>query len=242
MIVIGLAGPAGCGKDTVANYLVERHGFVRFAFSDALYREVAEAYGLPDETLLRDRTAKEEPTDVLRLDQCSDGGFVRCARPLVADLYPATFGDLDKYPLSPREVLQWWGTDYRRAQDQDYWISRAEEFIECTVASAPYPEFAPQYFVEAGTRFENERGFIKGSVLAPWLGNIWHIHRGDDADVNNHVSTNKLPVLPGERELWNNDSIERLYKGVDLLLSTTARFVRVEPMQPMEEQAAVPQG
>lgn len=34
--LVGLAGPAGVGKDTVAAYLVEHHDFTRFAFADRL--------------------------------------------------------------------------------------------------------------------------------------------------------------------------------------------------------------
>lgn len=36
LTVIGLAGHAGSGKDTVADYLVEHHNFKRVAFADAL--------------------------------------------------------------------------------------------------------------------------------------------------------------------------------------------------------------
>lgn len=35
-MLIGLAGKAQAGKDTAANILVEKHGFERFAFADAL--------------------------------------------------------------------------------------------------------------------------------------------------------------------------------------------------------------
>lgn len=34
--LVGLIGPAGAGKDTVAHYLVEQHGFHRTAFADKL--------------------------------------------------------------------------------------------------------------------------------------------------------------------------------------------------------------
>lgn len=39
--LIGLVGPAGSGKDTVAGLLVESHGFRRVAFADALKEFVA---------------------------------------------------------------------------------------------------------------------------------------------------------------------------------------------------------
>ena len=71
MILIGLAGHAGSGKDSVADYLVSRYGFVKSSFSDALYREVAAAFGLPDESLLRDRATKEVPTELLAAKKCS---------------------------------------------------------------------------------------------------------------------------------------------------------------------------
>jgi cytidylate kinase len=36
VVIIGLAGPAGCGKDTVADILVRNHGYTRIAFADPL--------------------------------------------------------------------------------------------------------------------------------------------------------------------------------------------------------------
>ena len=38
--VIAFSGPRCCGKSTIAQHLVERHGFIRIAFADAL-REIA---------------------------------------------------------------------------------------------------------------------------------------------------------------------------------------------------------
>ena len=35
-MIIGLTGYARSGKDTVANYLVEHHGYTRVAFADAI--------------------------------------------------------------------------------------------------------------------------------------------------------------------------------------------------------------
>jgi dephospho-CoA kinase len=38
-VIIGLTGLAGCGKDTVARYLQERHGYKMLVFSDILVEE-----------------------------------------------------------------------------------------------------------------------------------------------------------------------------------------------------------
>jgi len=223
MILIGLAGKAGSGKSAVADYLVRRYGFIRFSFSDALYREVAAAFGLPDESLLRDRETKEVATPALALENCADGDFVELSLHLDSS-------NRCMHPLSPREVLQLWGTQYRRAQDPDYWIKRAEEWLEAVLMGAPYPELRPQLFVNDSVRFENERDWIKDPD-----GNVWHLRRYNAAPVHAHESENELPVRNGEREIFNNHTLEYLHKGVDQLLSSNARFVRMEPPAPMTE-------
>lgn len=57
--LVGLTGAAGCGKNTVAEILLDR-GFVHFGFADPVYRGVAAILGVP-ESSLRDRSAKETP-------------------------------------------------------------------------------------------------------------------------------------------------------------------------------------
>ena len=230
MLILGLAGPARVGKDTVAAYLVRRYGFVKFAFSDALYREVQVAFGLPDQSLLRDPTTKEAALDELALVNCYETGFIDLVEDLLLQMSRITLPEKE-IPLSPRQVLQWWGTEYRRAQDPDYWVKQADAFVWGLKRCYTYPEHQPQLFVECGTRFENERKWIKGKGD----GNIWHIHRDSIKENSSHESAKPLPVLESERELWNNDTIDRLYGGIDLLLSTTAKFVRVEPQMSHEE-------
>ena len=229
MLILGLAGQARCGKDTIANYLVKRYGFIKFAFSDALYREVQQAFGLPDQSLLRSAETKDAPQPELALSHCTDPGFLEAMK--IANLQSGTFDNpfhLDTTPRSPRWVLQRWGTEYRRAQDPNYWVHRAADFVYGVQYGFTYPEHRPQFFVETGTRFENEREWITQAND----GNIWHIHRdGIVAPGQGHSSAAVLPVLPGERELWNNDTVERLHYGIDLMLSQDVQQVKVLPLE-----------
>jgi len=59
MIVIGVAGFAGSGKTTVANYLKEKYGFKAYTFSDVIEKE-ARKMGL-----LRDGVSLEEKKRIL---------------------------------------------------------------------------------------------------------------------------------------------------------------------------------
>lgn len=60
MQLIGLTGPAGSGKDTVADYLRDRHGFAVMSFAHPVYLGVSAAFGIPIEQL-KDRHFKEQP-------------------------------------------------------------------------------------------------------------------------------------------------------------------------------------
>lgn len=96
LILIGLAGHAGAGKDTAARYLVARYGFVHAAFASPI-RDMAavmlEQIGIPD-TFLRHRAFKERPMSEL--------GF------------------------SPRALMQVIGTEVGRSLNPDLWVKHLE--------------------------------------------------------------------------------------------------------------------
>lgn len=50
-MIIGLLGSIGSGKNTVANMLVEQHGFVRHSFASSLKDATASVFGWPRELL-----------------------------------------------------------------------------------------------------------------------------------------------------------------------------------------------
>lgn len=66
-------------------------------------------------------------------------------------------------PLSDdaRKLLQWWGTDYRRAEDPDYWVSKIrDEVSQHSLA------------VISDVRFDNEAALVRQRG-----GQIWRITR-----------------------------------------------------------------
>jgi hypothetical protein len=147
--VIGLIGVKGAGKDTAAVTFIKKFGFTRVAFADALYREVAEAFGVTVE-FLNNRDTKETALDELKLQNCSNPGFVETALEVAETqglrLNPQT-------PLSPRWVLQLWGTEFRRIREgyDSYWLDRVDEVILAN------PD---KNFVVTDVRFINEAQYI----------------------------------------------------------------------------------
>ena len=61
--IIGIAGRAGAGKDTAADYLVRLFGYEKHAFAGPLKRGVSELFGIPL-AVLNDRTLKEREDEV----------------------------------------------------------------------------------------------------------------------------------------------------------------------------------
>lgn len=126
MKLVALCGAAGAGKDTVADMLPAR----KLAFADALYREVAEAWGV-EQHVLRCRETKETPTGELALFRCADDSFVEDSH----------FGDHWGIARIPRQILQWWG-DYRRAQDPDYFVKQMQPDGDTVITDVRFPNEA----------------------------------------------------------------------------------------------------
>ncbi|MDF1565274.1 MAG: hypothetical protein P1V51_19715 [Deltaproteobacteria bacterium] len=105
--VIGLSGKIRCGKTTVAENLQVSRPFRRRAFGDAIKEEVSELFGIP-----LSWTYSQEGK-AYRIPQLPSDPW-KMPRPLM------TLG----------EILQYHGTEFRRAQDPDYWTKRMQEWAE----------------------------------------------------------------------------------------------------------------
>lgn len=168
--LIGLTGLAGAGKDTVADTLREHCGAYTLAFADALRAEVANAFGV-DMSTLTNRATKETPLPELALARCGEQSFVdrMVVHHLAGMPHAGIEGELIELtaPRSPRQIMQWWGTEYRRAQNPRYWTEQTHRHI-ARVAQL----YSPPLIVLTDVRFDNE-----AAVVRTWYGQIWRIER-----------------------------------------------------------------
>lgn len=80
----------------------------------------------------------------------------------------------------PRTFLQWWGTDYRRAQDPDYWVKRLQETLD---------RDNPEVALITDVRFTNE-----ADTIHKMGGYVVKVERTTKPDVI-------VPAHPSEQDL-----------------------------------------
>jgi hypothetical protein len=175
--IIGICGAAGSGKDAVAAVLIERAGFQKRSFAEALRKEVRRAL---NETAYRKSIWYEMP-DIVRdwLCECQ------------------AIGDLNPWrkPTSTpmRGLLQTFGTEFRRAQDPDYWVKRESESL-------------PQSgrFVYTDVRFWNEYRLIR-----QLSGIVWRVER-PGVPGNGHISETFWPHFAADAVIRNDGTVDDL--------------------------------
>ena len=199
--IIGLTGPAGSGKDTVADLLVTHAGFYKMAFADTLKAEVSEAFGV-EPLYLTHRDTKEHPMSCLALAKCADQAFVDRM-----DGHHQFYGNplLHAAARSPREIMQWWGTDYRRKLKSDYWLSKASSHLHSLLANG-----ITSRVVITDLRFDNEADMVKS-----YGGIIWQVSRpGCEVPAGAHVSEVTGEAFQPSAVLHNSHDIKHLQQLV----------------------------
>lgn len=202
--IIGMCGFIGCGKDTAADYLVNFHEFRRDSFAATLKDAVAAVFGW-DRELLEGRTKQ--------------------AREWREQVDPWWAQRLDMPTLTPRWVLQWWGTEVcRKSFHDDIWIASLEHRLQSTQDS----------IVISDCRFPNEIRAIKesgGQVIWVQRGSLpeWYdlAVRANSNDQSAkaelvskgiHASETAWVGTQFDQVVDNNGTIEQLYKQLSSIV------------------------
>jgi dephospho-CoA kinase len=205
-MIVGFVGFIGSGKDTAADYLVNFHGFRRDSFANTLKDAVANVFGW-DRTLLEGRTAE-----------------ARAWREEVDTWWAKR---LDMPNLTPRWILQYWGTEVcRQGFHDDIWIASVENKMRKTTDN----------IVISDVRFPNEiRAIHNAGGIVIWVqrGELpsWHIMaaKANNGDIFAAEKIKALGVHTSETAwvggkidhiISNNTSIDGLYEQIKNLVAS----------------------
>jgi hypothetical protein len=171
-MIIGVCGFIGSGKDTIADYLTNFHGFRRESFANSLKDAVSHVFGW-DRTMLEGRTKQ--------------------AREWREQVDPWWSERLGMPNLTPRWVLQYWGTEVcRRAFHDDIWIASLENKLrnstdDIVISDCRFPNEIKSIKDAGGTII-----WVKRGELPEWYDWAVSANRGESGNMSWAISKHNL--------------------------------------------------
>ena len=203
-MIIGICGFIGSGKDTVADYLQNFHEFRRESFASTLKDAVSSVFGW-DRTLLEGRTKE--------------------AREWREQIDAWWAERLDMPTLTPRWVLQYWGTEVcRKGFHDDIWIASLENKLRSSKDSVVISDCR---FPNEITSIRNAGGkivWVKRGELPDWYDTAIEANRGHNWAIQDlkmqkiHASETAWVGTEFDHIIDNNGSIDQLYRQAELLV------------------------
>jgi hypothetical protein len=215
-MIIGICGLIGSGKDTIADYLQNIHQFRRESFAHTLKDAVACVFGW-DRELIEGRT--------------------RESREWREQVDPWWAERLNMPNLTPRYVLQVWGTEVaRRSFHDDIWIASLENKLRRTTDDVVISDCR---FPNEITAIKRAGGIVVRVVRGPepeWYALAEKVNQGPNQNIEWRLSKNQLDDynVHASETGWigtefdavidnNADGLDNLYRQIkDLVLSLQA--------------------
>jgi hypothetical protein len=206
-MIIGFAGKAASGKTSAAKHLLQQSTLkieilpmaqmLREEVEDFIRQVGAEKY-IP--LVYGDQ---DDKVRVFHIDE--NRAIKNCP---VWSGFVANHHEIQDQPgqsaLTVRRILQWWGTEYRRTQDPDYWTKAWEKKLE------EY-ELRTTHILVDDVRFINEL-----KVIEKHGGTFIKIERPGFNGANNHSSENSLDDYDDWNLIIQNDgTLEAFESQVD---------------------------
>lgn len=204
--IIGFVGFIGSGKDTAADYLVNTHEFRRDSFANTLKDAVSAVFGW-DRTLLEGRTKQ--------------------AREWREQVDPWWSDRLNMPNLTPRWILQYWGTEVcRHGFHDDIWIASIENKLRNTtdnivISDVRFPNEIKAIKKQGGLIVCIERG-----VKPHWYDIAIQANRGVDSAINwlkeNNIHASETSWVGEDIDyiILNNSTIDKLCEQINKVLPT----------------------
>jgi hypothetical protein len=204
--IIGIVGFIGSGKDTVADYLVNFHRFKRESFANSLKDAVSQVFGW-DRELLEGRTQESR-----EWRETKDDWWTKRL----------------KKDITPRYVLQYWGTEViRKGFHDDMWVASLEHRLlntknDIVITDCRFPNEIKAIRAAGGKVVRIRRG-----AEPKWFDEAVSMNKGPTRNMNWALSKQKIEKLKvhASETAWvgqkfdvvlNNDgTIEELYHQIE---------------------------
>ena len=204
-MIIGLVGFISSGKDTAADYLVNFHGFRRESFAASLKDAVASVFGW-DRMMLEGRTTQSREWREQRDAWWSQ----RLGR-----------------DITPRWVLQYWGTEViRDGFHDDMWIASLENKIRASKDNIVITDCRFPNEIKAIKAVGGKIIWIQRGKLPSWYEVAKFANQGQETfqdtlkHLNIHPSETAWVGTEFDAKIDNNESIEDLFGQLKSLVST----------------------
>jgi len=204
-MIVGVAGFIGSGKDTIADYLITFKGFKRMSYAEPLKDAIGAIFGWDRELLEGTTKYSREWRDTI----------------------DTWWAERLKIPhLTPRFVLQQWGTEVgRRAFHDDIWIASVENKLRSVKDN----------IVISDCRFPNELRSIKnaGGITIrvnrgpnpEWYDAALQLNKGNKnaktilESFNVHASEYSSVGLQYDHYVDNSGTVDELHRKIDSIIN-----------------------